>query len=612
MFRPEKDKWSAGTVVKLDLVGQMKRVKFHFPRLEIKHDEWIEIDSNRVASLYSKTPPPVKKDSPKSEPSFSLKEKKTKEGKTQISEKKRKIRSLESSSEEELEFSETDNFSVEDESSPQSHPEADVDDNVPAKNGSSESVKKKLKKLKKLNKSKNHLPEKTTESIPSTKSLPEHSVGRDSEPLQENLQKDENGFMRIPRKTSSPKKHPSTQDRGAMVKKVLTAVEPESGPSPGEVAASPSGTRIPRKAPSGPKKSEAAPLVAVVNAEQGKVPSKTGTDEPHFSVRRPTEPYNSSHRRSSEGKHECNQEKTSKDDAPGETTAARKLPLVHTQDCTLSPGHASALRGSESRSNCEPSRRSSSSQLNLATEASSTRLREDADKVHGHARDYRYSHGTDRVDPQSSHEPYRQGSYRDFAEKESSQDQYALGSGRETVDDNGKKSHQKAYHGYDSRREYADDAQEGYRRGSYREKDQDYDRSRRGSKDRYHRASYREYDEDYDRPRRGSHGGYTRGSHREYEEDYDRPRQGSKGGYNRGSNREYGEDYKRPRKGSQGDYSRRSYREHGHRDYDKKGSEDCSNSDLYREYGEAYDKPQRGSQDRHRSFRDMDYPRKKT
>jgi hypothetical protein len=600
-------------VVKLDLVGQTKRVKFHFPRLEIKHDEWIEIYSSRVASLYSKTPPPLKKDPPKSEPSFSLKEKKTKKEKKQNGEKKRKMQSLESS-EEEFEFSETDNFSVDNEWSPQSHPGADVDLNVPAKNGSSEEVKKKLKKLKKLNKSKKCLPEKTTESSPATKSSPEHSVGRDPEPKQDNLQKDENGFMRIPRKTSSPKKQPSTQDPG-IVKKDPTAVPPESGQSPVEAAASPSGTRIPRKSSSGPKISEAASLVAVVKAEQGKVPSKTGTDESQFSLRRPTEPYNSSQLRSSEDKYEYAQQKMSQDEATGETTAARKLPLGHTQDHTFFPGHAS-----EGRSNREPSRRSSSSQRNLATDASSTKPPEDIDRVQGHVRDYRYSHGADRVNPKSSQEPYRQGSYRDSVEKhetgrQSSQDRYAQGFRRETFDDNGK-SHQGSHQRYDndSRREYADEVQDGYRRGAYRESDEDHDRSRRGSKDRYNHGSYRDYDEDYDRPRQGSHGGLTRGSHRECGEDYDRPRQGSHGGYNRGSYREYGEDYDRPRQGSRGDYSRGSHREYGYRDYDNQGSQNRSSRDLYREYGEAYDKPRRSSKDRYKSgsFRDMASPRKKS
>jgi hypothetical protein len=669
VFRPEKDKWSAGIVVKLDLVGQTKRVKFHFLRLDIKHDEWIEIYSSRVASLYSKTPPPLKKDPPKAEPSFSLKEKKkTKKEKKQKGKNKRKIQSLESSekeldssetdnfsvddesspqshpgvkaepiislkekktkkekkqncekkrksqslesSEKELDTSETDNFSVDGESSPQSRPGVDVDLTIPAKNVSSEAVKKKLKKLKKLNKSKNYRPEKTTESSPDPKSSPEHSLGCDIEPLQE---KDENGFMRIPRKTS-PKKPLSTQDRG-IVKEVLIAVQPENGPSPVEAAASPSGSRIPRKSSSGPKISEAASLVAVVKAEQSKVPSKTETDASQFSLRRPTGPYNSSQRRSSEDKCEYNQQQTSLDDAPGETTAARKLPLSHTEDRTFSPGHGSP-RGFEGRLNYEPSRRSSSSQLNLATEPSSTRLPQDIDKVHGHARDYRYSHGADRVDHKSSQERYRQGSYRDFAGnhdtgRQSSQDRYAQESGRETFDDNGN-AHKGAHQGYDndSRREYADEAQEGYRRGTYRENDEDYDRTQRGSKDRYDHGSYREYDEDYVGPRQGSHGGYTRRSHREYGEDYDRPRRSSHGGYNRGSYRENGEDYDRPRQGSQGDYSRGSYREHGHRDYDNKGSKDYSNRDLYREYGEAYDKPHRGSQDPHKkhkpeSFRDM-------
>ena len=50
-----------GVVVKLDFEGHIKRVKFHFPKMQIKHDEWIEIYSSRIAPLHSNTTTPSKK-----------------------------------------------------------------------------------------------------------------------------------------------------------------------------------------------------------------------------------------------------------------------------------------------------------------------------------------------------------------------------------------------------------------------------------------------------------------------------------------------------------------------------------------------------------------------
>lgn len=49
-------------VVKLDLGGALKRVQFHFPKVQIKHDEWVEIDSPRLALLHSKTTRPPQKE----------------------------------------------------------------------------------------------------------------------------------------------------------------------------------------------------------------------------------------------------------------------------------------------------------------------------------------------------------------------------------------------------------------------------------------------------------------------------------------------------------------------------------------------------------------------
>jgi hypothetical protein len=50
-------------VVKLDMGGETKRVKVHLAKMQLKHDEWIEVDSPRLAPLYSKTPAPSKKES---------------------------------------------------------------------------------------------------------------------------------------------------------------------------------------------------------------------------------------------------------------------------------------------------------------------------------------------------------------------------------------------------------------------------------------------------------------------------------------------------------------------------------------------------------------------
>ena len=64
MLRTGKEKWAVGVVVKRDFDGESKRVKFHFPKLHIKFDEWVDISSPRLATLYSKTDP--QKDSSKS------------------------------------------------------------------------------------------------------------------------------------------------------------------------------------------------------------------------------------------------------------------------------------------------------------------------------------------------------------------------------------------------------------------------------------------------------------------------------------------------------------------------------------------------------------------
>jgi hypothetical protein len=51
--RDAKKGWAVGTVVKLDLAGDLKRIMVHYANMQIKYDEWIEIDSPRIAPLYS-------------------------------------------------------------------------------------------------------------------------------------------------------------------------------------------------------------------------------------------------------------------------------------------------------------------------------------------------------------------------------------------------------------------------------------------------------------------------------------------------------------------------------------------------------------------------------
>lgn len=47
--------------MKLDLAGEPKRVKFHFDKIQVKHDEWVDITSPRLAPLHSMTSPPPTK-----------------------------------------------------------------------------------------------------------------------------------------------------------------------------------------------------------------------------------------------------------------------------------------------------------------------------------------------------------------------------------------------------------------------------------------------------------------------------------------------------------------------------------------------------------------------
>jgi hypothetical protein len=60
VFRVGKKKnWSVAKVVDLDFVGHTKRVKFHFPHTDIKHDIWVEAESDKIAPLYTHTNKPL-------------------------------------------------------------------------------------------------------------------------------------------------------------------------------------------------------------------------------------------------------------------------------------------------------------------------------------------------------------------------------------------------------------------------------------------------------------------------------------------------------------------------------------------------------------------------
>lgn len=63
--RPGKKTWCVGTVVKLDLAGGSKRVKVHLQNRKIQEDEWIDVESSRLAPLYSKVKRPQKKEKQK-------------------------------------------------------------------------------------------------------------------------------------------------------------------------------------------------------------------------------------------------------------------------------------------------------------------------------------------------------------------------------------------------------------------------------------------------------------------------------------------------------------------------------------------------------------------
>jgi hypothetical protein len=90
----KKSKWSAATVVDLDFVGVTKRVKFHFPRSDVKHDVWLEAGSNRIAPLYTHTSPPQPRQSKQSSVTCglpSLKAEQLKVAKTKKQKKKKAV-----------------------------------------------------------------------------------------------------------------------------------------------------------------------------------------------------------------------------------------------------------------------------------------------------------------------------------------------------------------------------------------------------------------------------------------------------------------------------------------------------------------------------------------
>ncbi|KAL3921197.1 MAG: hypothetical protein SGILL_002873 [Bacillariaceae sp.] len=71
----KRKKWCPATVVDIDFIGQTRRVKFHFPRTQLKSDVWLDADSRSIAPLHThsspleprkQVKPPVKKKGSKS------------------------------------------------------------------------------------------------------------------------------------------------------------------------------------------------------------------------------------------------------------------------------------------------------------------------------------------------------------------------------------------------------------------------------------------------------------------------------------------------------------------------------------------------------------------
>mmetsp|Transcript_29626 Transcript_29626/g.43112 ORF Transcript_29626/g.43112 Transcript_29626/m.43112 type:complete len:679 (+) Transcript_29626:2-2038(+) len=57
VLQGRKNKYYEGEVVEVDFMSEVKRVKFYFPRMKNNFDEWIDLNSGRIAPLNSYTEP---------------------------------------------------------------------------------------------------------------------------------------------------------------------------------------------------------------------------------------------------------------------------------------------------------------------------------------------------------------------------------------------------------------------------------------------------------------------------------------------------------------------------------------------------------------------------
>jgi hypothetical protein len=65
VLRSGKEKFTVGVVVKVKVEGGRRNAKFHYLNHSIKYDEWLDMESPRVAPLHTKTPQPPKRKAPK-------------------------------------------------------------------------------------------------------------------------------------------------------------------------------------------------------------------------------------------------------------------------------------------------------------------------------------------------------------------------------------------------------------------------------------------------------------------------------------------------------------------------------------------------------------------
>jgi hypothetical protein len=65
VLRSGKEKFTVGVVVKVKVEGGRTKAKFHYLNHSIKYDEWLDMESPRVAPLHAKTPQPPKRKPPK-------------------------------------------------------------------------------------------------------------------------------------------------------------------------------------------------------------------------------------------------------------------------------------------------------------------------------------------------------------------------------------------------------------------------------------------------------------------------------------------------------------------------------------------------------------------